>query len=168
MNPIREAELVSRIYRLRESGETWEFTSSELQWSLSTLSTTGWICGSSSSFTCCKKTWECGKKCTKWSCCTSRWWREWCVEWNAQSPLETCWYSRAFRCWSFLAAKVVGRHEYVDPREVINDIDLDEVIYILSALYPERGERMMLGFLRARNMKLSREQVRAWINCNCV
>ena len=58
-----------------------------------------------------------------------------------------------------MAAKVVGRHEYVDPREVINDIDLDEVIYILSALYPERGERMIIGFVRARN----REQVRAYL-----
>ena len=66
----------------------------------------------------------------------------------------------------FWLRRWVDRHEYVDPREVVNERDLDEVIYVLSALYPERGERMMLGFLRARNIKLTREQVRAWINCN--
>jgi protein tyrosine phosphatase len=46
-------------------------------------------------------------------------------------------------------------------RELVDERDLDELMYVLSALYPERGERMMLGFVRARNIKLTREQVSA-------
>jgi hypothetical protein len=148
MNPIREAELVSRIYRLRERGETWEFISSELQWSLSTLIRFR----RRVEFVDPRPPLHVVRR------------RE-NLERNARSDYvvpaddevndtfnemlslhlnhdDIASHLGVNRFW---LRRWVDRHEYVDPRESISERDLDELIYVLSALYPERGERMMLG-----------------------
>jgi hypothetical protein len=166
MNPIREADLVSRIYRLRESGETWEFISSELQWSLSTLSRfrrrVEFVDPRPPVYVVRRR--ENAERNARMGHVVPA--DDYVADvMNEMLSLhlrhaDIAAHLGVDRDW---LRRWVDRHEYVDPRESVDDGELDELMYILSALYPERGEKMMLGFVRARNIKLTREQVNVYI-----
>jgi hypothetical protein len=51
------------------------------------------------------------------------------------------------------------RNDFVDPRMSVDSTTLDELIYDLSVAHPERGERMIIGYLRSRGIRITRQKV---------
>lgn len=52
------------------------------------------------------------------------------------------------------------RNEYSDPRVVASDHELDHIIREFSLLHPQRGERMVIGYVRSMRIRVTREKVR--------
>jgi hypothetical protein len=54
----------------------------------------------------------------------------------------------------------IRNHPYVDARVVLTPNQLDGMILELTSLFPNRGEKMLLGYMRSRNICVTREDLR--------
>lgn len=58
----------------------------------------------------------------------------------------------------------IRNHPYVDTRLELTQNQLDGMILELTSLFPNRGEKMLHGYMRSRNVRVTREDLRASIN----
>jgi hypothetical protein len=54
----------------------------------------------------------------------------------------------------------IARKDYADPRALVDVDDLDCIIRDFSVLHPQRGERMVIGYVRSLRIRVTREEVR--------
>jgi hypothetical protein len=59
----------------------------------------------------------------------------------------------------FWLKRWIARNEYIDPRIVINVEVLDDLVHDFSLMHPQRGERMVIGYLRSKGIRASRKEV---------
>ena len=53
----------------------------------------------------------------------------------------------------------IRKNSYSDPRVEADAERLDQIIRDFILLHPERGERMVIGYLRSERLKVTREEV---------
>jgi hypothetical protein len=53
----------------------------------------------------------------------------------------------------------IRKYSYSDPRVEVDRDQLDGIVHDFVLLHPERGERMIIGFLRSERLKVTREEV---------
>jgi hypothetical protein len=54
----------------------------------------------------------------------------------------------------------IAKNDYADPKRSVGAEELDRIIHDFSLLHPQRGERMVIGYIRSLTIRTTREEVR--------